>query len=96
MNNCPLCTRELGTVCDEHHLIPKTFKGKEKIWLHKICHRKLHSVFSEREMLNYYHTIERLLEHEEIQRFVKWIQKKPIDFYDSSKDTNIRKGKRRR
>jgi len=96
IDNCPLCSRELGTNFDFHHLIPKTFKGKDKIKIHKICHRKLHSVFTEREMLHHYHTIKRLLEHEEIQKFVKWVQKKPINFYNSSKDTNTRKGKRRK
>ena len=51
---CPLCNRELGTEwIDEHHLIPKTFKGKETITLHRICHEKIHSTFSERELYNY-------------------------------------------
>lgn len=95
-NNCKICNRELGNVIDEHHWVPRTFKGKEKDFLHKICHRKLHSVFTEREMLHYYNTVERCLEHEDMKKFVKWVQKKPINFYDSSKDTNIRKGKRRR
>jgi len=96
MSLCPLCKRELDDTADEHHLIPKTFKGKETVWLHKVCHRKIHTVFSERELLNYYHTIERLLENADIVAFVKWLQNKPIDFYIKSKDTNDRKNKRRR
>ena len=95
--NCPICKRELGSVnVDEHHLIPKTFKGKDTITLHKICHRKIHATFTERELLNYYFTIDRILENEHIQAFVKWVSKKPSDFYDSTKDTSERKSKRRR
>lgn len=96
MNICPLCQRELDEAADLHHLIPKTFKGKETVLLHKICHRKIHTVFSERELLHYYHTIERLLENEDIIIFVKWLKNKPNDFYISSKETNERKNKRKR
>lgn len=96
MSNCPLCTRELGPVSDDHHLIPKTFGGKETIPLHKICHNKIHHTFSERELKNYYHTIDRILENEEIQKFVKWVSKKPPEFYDGNKDTSRRNSKRRR
>lgn len=94
---CPHCNRELGEInVDKHHLIPKTFKGKETIDIHRICHEKIHSTFSERELLQHYHTPERLLEHEEIQKFVKWVAKKPIEFIDSHKDTKERNKRRRR
>lgn len=98
MINCPICNREMikGKSIDEHHLIPKTFKGKETVIMHKICHRKLHSVFSEREMKSHYHTIGRLLEHEEIKKFIKWISRKDPEFYSSNKETINRKKKRRR
>lgn len=93
---CPICDRPLETYWDEHHLIPKTFKGKETVLIHKMCHRKIHSVFTERELAKYYNTIERILEHEHIQTFVKWVSKKDPGFYQKTKDTNVRKGKRRR
>lgn len=95
---CPLCKRPLvdGPSIDKHHLIPKTFGGKDTVVLHKICHHKIHSVFTERELQHYYHTIERLLENEEIKKFVKWVVKKDPEFYDHSKDTTRRKKKRRR
>jgi hypothetical protein len=96
LNLCPLCKRELDETADLHHLIPKTFKGKETVLIHKVCHRKLHTVFSERDMMHYYHTIDRLLENEDVVNFVKWLQNKPIDFYVGSDDTNERKRKRRR
>lgn len=95
---CPLCRREMipGPSVDEHHLLPKTFKGKEKVLLHKICHRKIHATFTEKELAKYYFTIERLLENEHIQNFVKWVIKRDPEFYESSKETVERKGKRRR
>jgi len=98
MSDCPICRREMidGKSIDEHHLIPKAFKGKETVTIHRICHSKLHSVISEREMLKYYHTIERILENEEIQKFIKWVSKKDPEFYSSNKETASRKKKRRR
>jgi len=95
-DECPLCDRSLATSWDDHHLVPKTFKGTEKVRIHKMCHRKIHSVFTERELKNYYHTIERLKENEHIQKFIKWIGKKDPNFYEKTKETNERKGKRRR
>lgn len=97
-NFCSVCNREMipGKSIDEHHLIPKTFGGKETILLHRICHTKIHTCLSEREMQHYYHTIERLLEHEEIQKFVRWVSKKDPEFYIKNKDTKERRSKRRR
>lgn len=92
---CPICARDLGEIyIEEHHLIPKTFGGKEKVRIHKMCHQKLHATFSEREMEKHYHTVERLVEHEEMQKFIKWVRKQPLDFYDKNDDTEARKRRR--
>lgn len=81
---------------EEHHLMPKTFGGKATEPIHKICHRKIHATFTERELKNEYHTWPKIRSHEEIAKFVKWVSKKHPDFYDSSVETNSRYGKRRR
>lgn len=83
---CPLCGRPLAEPCNRHHLIPLSKGGKHipTLLLHKICHDKIHAVFTEGELRQYYHTIDRLLEHDEIQRFVRWVQKKEPEFYDGS------------
>lgn len=96
-DSCPICGRELvpGTF-DDHHLIPKTFKGREIITIHRMCHTKLHATFSENEMYQYYHTVERIVSHPDIISFVKWIRKKPPEFYSKNKDTKDRKRKRKR
>ena len=94
---CPVCNRaliELNT--QRHHLIPKTFKGRKTVRIHKVCHQKIHSVFSERELVNYFHTIDKILENEEIIKFVKWVKKKPPEFYDKNDETKQRKKGRRR
>lgn len=91
--NCPLCQRELidGPSVDKHHLIPKSLGGKEVFLLHKICHRKIHSLFSERELKKQYNTFEALLKHEEIIKFVQWVQKKPAEFMDKNITANRKK-----
>ena len=95
---CPICQREMitGPSLDDHHLVPKTFKGRKTITLHKICHQKIHSTFSERELYHHYNTIENILGHNEIQKFVKWVAKKDPEFYDTNHDTKERKRKRKR
>lgn len=94
---CKLCGRPLGDrLVEDHHLIPKTFRGRATEPVHRICHQKIHATFSERELYNYYHTFERLLEHEQIQRFVAWVRKKPLDFYDKNDDTASRRKQRKK
>lgn len=92
---CCICHRPLGGVrIEEHHLLPKTFKGRDTVPVHKVCHQKIHATFSERELLNYYHTADRIREHEEMQKFIKWVKNKPLDYYDKNDDTKDRKRKR--
>lgn len=104
MVTCPVCGRESGKDMQWHHLKPVTFKSRTKevhekdnqILIHHMCHQKIHATFGEHELLQYYHTVERLLEHQEMQKFVKWISKKPADYYDKNDDTHNRKRKRKR
>ena len=82
---CPLCGRVLGTVnVDRHHLVPKKFKGKEQFAIHKICHRKIHSAFTERELLKSFHTWDDLRRDEDIRTFIAWVANKPPGYYAST------------
>ncbi len=85
---CPLCKRELGDSknTSKHHLLPKSKGGKytDIVVLHRICHRKIHSIFTENELKNQYYTIDQLLTHKEIIKFVKWVSKKSPEFYERS------------
>ena len=71
---------------NRHHLIPASRGGKglPTLTMHKICHSKIHAVLTEKELERYYHTIERLQAQEEIAKFIKWVSKKPPEFYDGS------------
>ena len=93
-NLCPLCGRILGTAnIDRHHLIPKTFKGKQQFAIHKICHRKIHSALTERELLQSYHTWDALRGHQDIAAFIAWVAKKPPEFYTRTYTSNKKKSR---
>ena len=85
-NKCPICNRVLAEPIVRHHLIPPSKGGKDTptVPMHKICQAKVHAVFSDTEQKNYYHTVERILENEEITKFVKWVSKKPLEFFDTT------------
>ena len=102
MDICKLCGRELTSETQSlHHLYPKEVKQRKKIknkekrnkhiMVHLACHRKIHSLFSNRELFRYYNTIERILENEDIQNFIKFIKNKPLDFDAPSKLSNRRR-----
>ena len=52
--------------------------------MHKICHDKIHAVFTEIELKRFYNTIESLQANDEIGRFIKWVRKKEPEYYDKS------------
>ena len=84
---CPLCEREIDKQKSKHHLTPvlKGGRNKETVDLHDICHSKIHSLLTEKQLASQYNTIEKLLTNQEIQKFVKWVKTKPINFFDGSK-----------
>jgi hypothetical protein len=71
----------LGPSIDRHHFMPKREGGREKRWVHRICHRKVHSLFSERELAQHYATPEALRAHPEMARFIRWLQGKHPEFW---------------
>ncbi len=78
---CPLCNREIPAAqCDAHHLIPKSKGGRKTNFLHRICHRQIHALFTETELAKTYSHIEQLLAHPEIEKFVTWVKTKPSHF----------------
>lgn len=81
---CPLCGRPMraGSVVDQHHLVPKSKGGRVTVLMHRICHRKLHTVLSEDELARDYASPERLREHPDIAAFIRWISRRPPEFDD--------------
>jgi chromatin segregation and condensation protein Rec8/ScpA/Scc1 (kleisin family) len=51
---------------------------------------KIHSLFTEEELALKYNSIEKLKEHEEIKKFIKWLKNKPDNFYDVSRRNKTR------
>ncbi len=95
---CPICQRELGTKnISKHHLTPKSKGGTfgETAMLHNICHQKIHSLFTEKELARDLNSIEKLLEKEEMQKFVKWVAKKDPHFYQRNMTTKDKRNRRR-
>lgn len=52
------------------------------VMLHKMCQEKINATFELMEQKRYYHTIERIMENEDIQKFVKWLKNKDPEFYE--------------
>lgn len=65
--------------------MPRSHGGKITVPMHRICHRTIHALLSERELAERYHTIEALLDHPGIRRFVAWVRKRPADYTDRSR-----------
>jgi 5-methylcytosine-specific restriction endonuclease McrA len=92
--HCPLCGRLLGTInVDRHHLVPKSFKGKEQFLVHKICHRKIHSVFTERQLAQSFHSWDALQADPDIRAFIDWVARKPPAFYTSTATSERKKAR---
>ena len=78
---CGLCGRPLGRRREKHHWVPRSYGGRETAPLHPICHSKIHSILSERELAQSYHSPEALRGHPEIETFLRWLEGKPPDFH---------------
>lgn len=98
-DECPLCGMPMveGPSLDRHHLIPKSKKGTEMELCHMVCHRKIHSVFTDWELMQHWHTWPRIRVHHEIVTFVKWVRKqfkRDPEFIDRHKQHKSRKRRR--
>jgi len=80
---CELCGREIvDKEISIHHLIPKADDGIDcpTAIMHPICHKQIHALFSNKQLAKTYNTISKLKAHKDVERFVKWVNKKPVDF----------------
>ena len=83
---CPLCGRPIPEAeRDAHHLVPKSRGGVETVLLHRICHRQIHALITESELARSYFSVDALLQHPELIKFLSWVKRKPPDFYERSK-----------
>lgn len=70
-----------GPSVDHHHFVPRSEGGRVAVPVHRICHRKLHSLWSERELAARLSSPEAIRAEPEIQSFVRWLRKKPPEFW---------------
>ena len=83
---CPICDRPIpNSQKDAHHLIPKSKGGKITEYLHRICHKQIHALFTETELANQYHHAEILKAHPEMKKFIAWVASKPDAFYEKTR-----------
>lgn len=82
---CELCGRE-GVALTTHHLTPRIQGRRRGMALSELptaelcppCHKYLHKTFSNAELERDFPSIEAMLAHEDIARFVRWVQKQPV------------------
>ena len=83
---CPLCGRRIPAAQqDAHHLVPRSRGGTRTALLHRICHRQLHALFTETELARDFRTVDALLAHPDVARFVAWVRDKPPDFMERTR-----------
>lgn len=90
---CPICEREMwnGASIDRHHFTPKCRGGKASEYLHKICHRKIHSIWTEKELEKEFNDPNKICAHSEMEKFIEWVQKKEPNYYDKNDQHNRKK-----
>ena len=78
---CSICRRETPDIyMERHHLIPHYKKGKITIPTCRDCGDQIHKLFDIHELRTQYNTLEALLTNERVQKWIKWIRKKPNEF----------------
>ena len=80
-----------GRSVDAHHFVPKSQGGRVATPLHRICHRKIHSLFTERELARLYNTPAALLADPGIQTFVAWVARKHPEYFDRTRTAKSKK-----
>lgn len=73
---------------DRHHFVPKCKGGRLAELLHKVCHRKIHSIWTEKELEREFNDADKIKSHPEMQKFIEWVSKKSPDFYDKNEQHN--------
>ena len=80
---CPICDRCIpASQKDAHHLVPRSKGGRSTEFLHKICHKQIHALFSENELAKNFNTAESLKGDPDMQIFIHWVKNKPDAFYE--------------
>lgn len=92
---CPLCHRPMipGPSLDQHHPVPKSRGGRDTVTLHKICHRAIHAMLTERELAEDFADFTKLRAHPTLAQFIAWVRKRPPEYYDRTRWSKERRFK---
>ncbi|MCG8510258.1 MAG: HNH endonuclease [Rhodospirillales bacterium] len=85
-----------GASLDRHHWIPRSEGGGDWDWIHQICHRMIHRLFTDRELAGPYSDASALRGHPEMARFIAWVRRKPAEYLDWPKTPRRGRSSRRR
>ncbi len=82
-----------GPSLDRHHFVPKSQGGDPNAWqwVHRVCHRKLHSLFTDRELAEHYASPQAIHAHPDMAAFIRWIRRKPAEYYTRSRTAKRKK-----
>ena len=106
---CELCGRHVS-VLTKHHLIPKTRHSNERnqrefdrkevkhrlAWFCRPCHTHVHALFAEKMLEGELNTLQLLVGHSGVAKFVAWIRSKPDGFKPTSQASNGKRTKPRK
>ena len=81
-----------GRSVDRHHFIPRSRGGRETEFVHRVCHRKLHSLFTEKQLEREFATPEAIHADPDMAAFIRWVRRKPPEFYDNSRTARRKRG----
>jgi hypothetical protein len=66
-----------GDSVDRHHWRPKSRGGTAAAYLHRTCHRKLHSLFTDKELAADLANLEEVRRHPGMKKFISWVRRQP-------------------
>ncbi|MDC0886353.1 HNH endonuclease [Altererythrobacter sp.] len=78
---CWLCGRGFEKRIEWHHTVPKSKKGRATVPVHPICHKTIHTHFTNAELARCGEDVEAVRRHEMVAKFVRWVRQKPPDFH---------------
>lgn len=97
LGDCPICLRPMlaGGPVDRHHLLPKSRGGNEATLVHRICHRQIHALWTNRELENGLSDPQAIRSDPRMTPFLVWIAGKHPDFYVRTAGNAERRRRRR-
>ena len=88
---CELCQREVPPqLITQHHLTPKEKGGKpdDRVTMCRPCHKQVHALFGNTDLARVHNTVPALRALPELQRFIKWVRKQPVQTNVTTRQSN--------